>query len=239
MPCYGEIERDDLYRMQQRLIEDGEEVCPQHVAPKIEASGSGVMLDGRKLSGMGSLPNGSIRKLEPLFTELKLYRELWKQLHPANLFDAHARVVIGGDVDAIGGISVLQSTAFAGYPRMRIECPGVELEIYWAVPMPPQPDGEGPARETMRVVRGNDGWFTVSLPDSKPRLADSHARDLPGLLSSVEEACSGRGGACAHVLELETTEGSFADITRMARALMYSSAFSRRLPALRLKASSG
>jgi len=235
VPCYGEVSVDDLYRQQQRMM-DGVEVCPQHLAPKIEADGSGVTLDGRKLSGRGSLPSGSIRKLEPLFTELKLYRERWKQLHPSKMFDAHARVVVGGDVDAIGGISVVQSTAFAGYPRMRLECPGIELEIDWAVPGPPQPEGEAPSRETMRVVRGRDGWFTVSMPDSKPRIADSHARDLPGLLSSIEEACSGRGGACAHVLEIETSEGSFADITRMARTLMYSSAFSRRLPTLRLKA---
>lgn len=236
IPCFGDISVDDLYRQQQR-IEDGEEVCPQHLAPKIQASGAGVVLDGRKLAGRGSLPADSVRKVEPLFTDLKLYRERWKQLHPAKMFEPHAVVSVGSEVDAIGGISLVQSTAFAGYPRIRVECPGLELELYWAVPGPPQPDGEGPVRETLRVVQDRNGWFTVSMPDSKPRPADSHAKDLPGLIASVEETCSANGGACAHVLELETNEGSFAEVASLARTLMYSRAFSKRLPMLRLKQS--
>lgn len=236
VPCYGEVSVDDLYRQQKRMMDDGVELCPQHLAPKIVADGSGVSLDGRKLADRAELPSGSVRKVQALFTELKLYRERWKQLHPSKMFDAHATVVIGGELDALAGISVLQTTAFAGYPRMRVECAGVLSEIYWAVPGPPQPEGEAPSRETMRVMRSSDGWFTLSLPDSKPRVSDAHARDVPGLLSSVQEACSGRGGACAHILEIEAREGSFAEVARLVSLLMSAPAFSRRLPTLRLKA---
>lgn len=233
--CYGEIEKDDLYKMQQ-LIQEGKEVCTENHAPKIEVSFSGIVLNGRTIAPWSVLPEGEAKKVAPLFDELKELREIWKQLHPALRFDPDTTVEIAGDIDALAGVGILLSIAYAGYPRMRVRSGEVKFDAYWAVPMPPNPDADTQGPETLRVGRTPEDWYELRFdgPPKKQRPAGWAVRDVPSLAQAIQEACAPREGACAQIVDIQVRGGTFLEVARLARMVLQSPAFAKRYPTLRL-----
>jgi hypothetical protein len=240
--CHGNLgddpEKDDLVRMY-KSIQDGVEPCPQHLRPKVVVSATGVVLDGRTIVASSALPIGTLKKVEALFTELKAYRELWKMTHPALAFEAQLTAVIDPDIDGSAGASILQTAAFAGFPRMRVESGGVTFETYWSVPRPPRPGDE--ETESLYLRRTTQGWYELRFvgPPKKNRPADASARDVAALLEELATTCASRSGACADVLAVGVDHPTFLELAQLVRAILGSPAFSRRSPELKFVAPAG
>ena len=232
--CFGELDRDDLYRMQ-KAIADGQEPCPHWSRPRLVVDQASVSLDGQVLAPRSSLPSGAARRVDPLYFQLKTNREYWKQLHPSKPFEPQVRATLAGDLDALAGISILTTTAYAGFPRMQVLAGGVAFSAYWAVPGPPSPDEEEQP-VTLRVAPDKDERYEWRIDGGPKKLPPSGgiSRDLPALLESVGEACQPRPAPCAHIVELRFARGDFMQVATLARALMGSRVFASREPTLRL-----
>jgi hypothetical protein len=231
------MEKDDLYRLQQ-AIEDGEEPCPQWILPNVVVDRSSVLLDGRVLAARSSLPAGTVKRIDPLFIELKLSRELWKQTHPSRPFEPLVKMTIAPDLDGLCAISVLLSAAYAGFPHLEVESGGVRFSAYWAVPEPPRPYGEDP-NVTLRIAPADGRSFAWRLEGGSAKQApeDGIARDIPSLLQTLSETCQARSERrlpCATVLELQVARGEFIEVAMLVQTLMSSSVFAMRRPTLRL-----
>jgi hypothetical protein len=227
--CYGVPESDDLYRMEE-LLNKGVDVCPEHLRPVIVAGPAGVTLNARGIAT--ELPRGSIRRIDALHRELRQARETWKQVHPGLAFEPLATVQLQGELGATSAASVLASTAYAGYPRLRVAAGSMTVEFSWAVPGPPRPYDE-PQPRALYVRRTAEGWHEVRLQGSS---RGTLARDVATVLAAIDEVCAAEAGACANILELDVQHGSALEAVALVQQLFGHPRFSREKPSVRFTA---
>jgi hypothetical protein len=87
--------------------------------PVVRLQGSQVLVDGKAAgSTRTSEEIGRIQKINELFDELKMARELFKVANPAKPFSGRATIVVDSATPAVAFKSVFQTVAFAGYPAL-------------------------------------------------------------------------------------------------------------------------
>jgi hypothetical protein len=235
--CFGDLEIEDMYRLQQQVTEGGNP-CPQWSRPSVTVDRTSLALDGRALAPRSSLPSGAVRRIDGLFTELKAGRDYWRQLHPSEQFAPVVKLNIDPGLDAFAGISVLASAAYAGFPHMEVESGSAQFSAYWAVPEPPVPAGENRTL-VLRIAHATEHGFEWSMDGRSKQQppAGGIARDLPGLLATLSEECQARearGEQCAQILEFQLRRGDFLEACVLVQTVMHSPTFSMRRPTIRL-----
>lgn len=203
--CHGELESDDLYKLS-KLVDQGEDPCPEHVRPTLELSREGLKLNQRLIAAPDQLAGNHPRRVQPLFAELKNAREIWKQIHPAQMFEADPTLKIDSDVESDLAASVIITTAFAGYPAQKIQSGGSSFHLFYDVPGPPDP--ESPRyRAELRLGTTKDGRRTTSLGGPRIVVVDSTpvAVSFENVPASVKHWCRDIKPPCADVLVISAT----------------------------------
>jgi hypothetical protein len=234
--CEGELERDDVYRLQE-LTRDGEYPCPGHLKPTISVRRDGVELNGLRVASEAQLPTGSVRKIQGLFDALKQNRETWKQVNPGSMFDARPNITIDGGCDFATGAGALMTAAFAGYPSSLVSSGGVLFDLHYEVPGPPMPDEEPPRkpRQELLIVRSPAGGYTVAVREGATVIHYSGKKPLafdavPGW---VAQHCASTGkDPCVNVLVLNVP-GEFALTATLIRSILDGPGFKKFVPTVR------
>jgi biopolymer transport protein ExbD len=100
-------------------LPDAENTLDMIDAPMVAVTGSLILVDGSPAGNTRTIEdNKQLRRIDELFNVLKGKRETWKQLHPGKEFPGVVVLQIDQDVQAIVVKSVLQTSAFAGYPNV-------------------------------------------------------------------------------------------------------------------------
>jgi len=229
--CHGDLDRDDLYRLQQ-LDEDGKYPCPEHLSPTIQVSADGVVLNGRHIVRADAMPPaGPLRRIRPLFDQLKMARETWKQIHPGQMFDPLPNLEIASDLEASVAASAIASTVFAGYPHLHLKTGGVFVDLYYAVPGPPGADTE--PQTSALIERLADGTQRVSFRRGNVAF-DSTAGPIPfeDVPVWVTEHCRKSSEPCPRTIALRAS-GPFVVTATLLRNLIDRQALGPRLITVR------
>jgi hypothetical protein len=229
--CHGELDQDDLYRLQQ-LDKEGKYPCPEHLSPAIQVSADGVVLNGRHIVRADDMPPaGPLKRIRPLFTELKMARETWKQIHPGEMFDPLPSLEIASDLEASVAASAIASTVFAGYPHLHLKTGGVFVDLYYAVPGPPRADND--VDNSVLIERMMDGSQRVSF-----RRGNVPFESTPGPIPFeqvpvwVSESCKKSSGPCPATVVLRPS-GPFVVTATLLRNLIDRQALGPRLIQMR------
>lgn len=230
--CHGEVDGDEIRRME-KLVEQGKEPCPKHLAPEIVLDDRGIELNGRRIVGRHGLPvDGVPRKIPPLFDELKRNREKWKIVHPGRSFDATAQIEIPPETDFVTGASVIVTAAFAGFPRSSVRSGGIALTIQYDVPGPPTGE-DAPLPPDLYVERTSDGRYDVRLQRGMVgERAPERLLELDSIPSWVDQTCPVPTEPCAQAIMLRV-RGEFAITATLVQRLQRTLAFSKRPPWIR------
>lgn len=215
--CNGEPDQDELYRMQQS-IQDGKEPCPEHLKPKIVLDSAGLRLNGELVARPDELGLTRHTRLRPLFDRLKQNRETWKMTHPGEDFLAEPTLEIAGDADVLVGASIVTTTAYAGYPFQRIRVGGIELDLPYAVPGPPNPDA--PARIDLRIDRADDGSYRARyVQDSVVMVRMDEPLGFEDVPRWATRSCPVQAGPCASVIAVRTSGPFVSAVTLIKNVL--------------------
>lgn len=230
--CAGELDRDDLLRLQE-LAADDKYPCPEHLEPSIEVRPKGVRLNGKLVATEAALPIGKARRINGLFGALKQNRETWKQSHPGQSFDARPKLDIDPMCDFGTGAAALMTTAYAGYPNLRFRSGGIELELYYDVPGPPRPDADDFAPTELWVTRNDSGRYLAQVKQNSVLVQTSEqALGIDAAASWVATRCAGPGGRCANVIVLGSN-GEFLGAATLLHLLLKTPPFKARPPTVR------
>lgn len=200
--CHGELSPDDLYELYKQT-QRGREPCPGLLRPVVEADADHVALNRRTVAQSAAMKRHG-GKIQPLYDDLKRNRELWKQLHPGEAFDAEPEVTLSPWMPAGMGAAVLQTTAFAGYPAITVRTGRDVTKIRWCVPGPPRVD-EPLSPESLFVREVDDGGYLVwkQVGADESRTAEQNVKRFADLPGAVERVCQAARGSCAHALAVD------------------------------------
>lgn len=227
--CHGELESDDLFRLQE-LNAEGKYPCTEHLEPVVEVDRTGVTLSGRRVASADELPRGAPRRIKGLFDALKSNREIWKQVHPGEEFAPRPKVRIDGGSDFVVGASALMTVAYSGYPTATVSAGNVSFEMYYDVPRPPSPDGEQLDPRELWVTRVDARTFSASLRRGSVREAASPDLAFDALPGWVAGQCG--ADPCARTLVLDLG-GDFVVAATLVRTISDGPGFRTRPPLLR------
>lgn len=230
--CHGELDHDDLLRLQE-LSETGKYPCKEHLEPAIEVTREGVTLSGRPVAPAAELPTGPApKRIHGLFSALKANREIWKQVNPGRPFDAHPNVHLDGQSAFVVGAGALMTVAYAGYPQATVRAGNVSFEMLYAVPGPPTPDEEAkPTTELWVSERAGRGYSAVLREGSVVRAASPELR-FEGVPGWIALECASRADPCAKVLVLDLS-GDFIVAASLVQSIGGGPGFRTGPPLLR------
>ncbi|MFO0549010.1 MAG: hypothetical protein U0271_11525 [Polyangiaceae bacterium] len=100
----------------------------------VSVDAAGVRLDGRSVA---AAPGDEIKRVDALYTALKIAREDWKAKRPSEPFPGKMDVRLPADISCRAAMSVLGSVAFAGYTKLTVSVGDKQHALVFAVPRPP------------------------------------------------------------------------------------------------------
>lgn len=211
--CRRELSTDELHRLQQR-ISNGESVCPELTAPRIEVDRNGVRLDGQALAGKPS--ERAIAKFSPLFDALKTGRETWQMLHPGETFAPTVTLVVTPDVTAFAGASVVRTAALSGHARFALETSNVKIDF-----VHPNPSSERPALERLRLARSTNGKVRVRFSGRiTPRVGLDEPVAESDVARLIASECAKGSPPCVDEIVVELSGGSFVELAKVANSAL-------------------
>lgn len=142
------------------------------VGPLVIIGSDHITIDG-KIVGVASQIDevGRLQKIDDLFSTLQASRAAWKTAHPGEVFPGIASLVVAPGTSGLAFSSVYQTTAFAGFPTVRVAVNGRYHETLAQIPAPPcgapeDPCPTGPPQYFMDAQADADHWrFRVRRED--------------------------------------------------------------------------
>lgn len=114
--------------------------------PFIEVTTDAITLDGVTVGRTKDIDR--LTKIVPLYGTIKATRDEWKKQRPGTVFPGVARLRLPADTTVAVANSVMNSAAFAGCPRFKLEITGDEKRIYEVWSKVPPPPGSAPSKDT-------------------------------------------------------------------------------------------
>jgi hypothetical protein len=231
--CYGEVDNDDMLRMQKEIAA-GREPCPMHLTPKLVVDERGLELNSRRIGSREALPvDGTPRKIAPLFDELKRGRETWKILHPSVPFEPIVEITIPPDADFVPAASAIVTAAYAGYPHSSVRSGGMVLDLVYDVPRPPSDEAQ--PESDLYVERLPDARYDVHFRRGTIRArAPARPLELDSIPGWVDEMCPVPSEPCASAISLNI-RGEFVIAATLLQRLQRTRVFSQRPPWIRFR----
>jgi len=176
---------------------------------------------------VGEVAPGAFTKLEPLFAKLKANREEWKQRHPGESFPGRVELTVPGSLPCVAGLSVVASSAFAGYPIQSIKIDAAQRQdLAYSTPGPPRPDeGEQPPKDDLFLHLRNDGRVDMTWTRCAAKTVESVAPSA--VADALAKHCATNPSACFDVVRIRCEPGAVFGAVGEALAAIQRSGFSR------------
>ena len=227
--CYGELSKEDLYDLQMRIGDGEEDPCPGMLRPVVKADESLVTVNGRRVAEGNEVAPDEKGFIRPLFNELKRNRNVWKQLHPAFTFASEPELELSPWMPAELAATVLESTAFAGYPNGSVRSGNKLITFRWWVPGPPLPEPRTFKFLFLHQLDGPRTFVWRELSTSKARIGEEKVATLEGIPDAVTRACSTTAAPCADALAIRT-RGDFNAVLLLLDSAMQAPALRGQAP---------
>lgn len=109
-------------------------VCKELQRPTIDAEGERLKLSATRevdVAARADVPPNAAR-FDPLYVRLDRYKRHYKQVWPADAFEAFAYVEVDPKLEGAKAKTLVSTVAAAGYPAMRLTAGDAKVDIVWS-----------------------------------------------------------------------------------------------------------